>query len=107
MAKNRRKVSDEDIDRIAVLKSEGNSYREIAKVFRVSHTTIRSYIIFGSSVEFNRSVAVSNGYDSVTHYQSARREARGFETEWQYRKALKSKRNSGASSLERGLDKVI
>ncbi len=99
MAENRRRVSDENIERMIALHAEGRSYREIGQTLKVSHTTVRAYVVFGSTNEFNRSVAESNGYDSVNGYQSARIKARGFNTQHEYRKALEEKRNSRESSL--------
>jgi hypothetical protein len=51
------------------LKECGQSYREIGGIFGVSHTTIRSYHVYGSSTEFNRTVAQNNGCESVREYQ--------------------------------------
>jgi hypothetical protein len=91
MAKNR-VVTDEDIALMRELREEGKSYRDIGQALHVSHTTVRSYLVFGSSVEFNRSVAMNNGHNSTAEYQAACREARGFNTDWQYRRALREKR---------------
>lgn len=91
MAGKKRKVTDEDISRMQELHEEGRSYKDIGQILHVSHTTVRSYVRFGSPGEFNRQVAANNGHESTRAYQRARREARGFRTEWQYRKFLDGK----------------
>ena len=101
MESNRRTVTQEDKDRMLELRNFGKSYRDIGNTLGVSHTTVRACLVYGSTVEANLRVAQNQGYTTTNEYQSACRDARGFETQHKYRKALESKRNSRNNTLER------
>ena len=88
-----RKVTNAMIEELRQRHATGESYRELAQRFNISHTTVRGYVCFESVSAMNARLAANLDYGSAHDYQMDRLTERGFHSVHAYRKYLARRQN--------------